>query len=100
MNMRLNTYEMVYILQPNLTEELNINIIQKYKNLISWNGGKKIHIQHRGRRHLSYNINKHYDGTYIQVNFEGTEKLLQILRKSIKFDSHILRHFFKKNSSK
>lgn len=98
--MTLNTYEIVCLLQPNLTEELNINLVQTYKSLIKQNGGKEIYIQHRGRRHLSYNIDKHYDGIYIQVNFAGTEKLLQILRKSIKFDHNIIRSFFKRISDK
>nr|YP_010903975.1 ribosomal protein S6 [Caulacanthus ustulatus]WCH57226.1 ribosomal protein S6 [Caulacanthus ustulatus] len=90
--MKLNTYETIYILKPDINEENNLNLVNEYKNQIMSCGGKNIFIQHRGRRHLSYNINNYYDGIYIQMNYEGSSKIIQKLEKSMRLDINVMRY--------
>ena len=89
--MLLNTYETVYILKPDVTEDSNLSLVQQYKTLIKKHGGKDVFIQHRGRRHLSYNIS-YYDGIYVQMNFEGNGYLVNMLERSMKFNDKIIRY--------
>jgi small subunit ribosomal protein S6 len=90
--MSLNTYETIYILKPDVTEDNNLRLVQEYKTLIKKHGGKNVFIQHRGRRHLSYNITHYYDGIYVQMNFEGNGYLVNLLEKSMKFNDEIIRY--------
>jgi small subunit ribosomal protein S6 len=90
--MLLNTYETVYILKPDVTEDSNLSLVQQYKTLIKKHGGKDVFIQHRGRRHLSYNISHYYDGIYVQMNFEGNGYLVNMLERSMKFNDKIIRY--------
>jgi small subunit ribosomal protein S6 len=90
--MLLNTYETVYILKPDVTEDSNLSLVQQYKTLIKKHGGKDVFIQHRGRRHLSYNISHYYDGIYVQMNFEGNGYLVNMLERSMKFNAKIIRY--------
>ena len=64
----LSSDETIYILRPDVTDENNLSLVNFYKNLIRENGGQNVLIQHRGRRHLSYNITHYYDGIYVQMN--------------------------------
>ncbi|CCP38067.1 30S ribosomal protein S6 (plastid) [Chondrus crispus] len=89
--MTLNTYETIYILKPDVTENINLELVNIYKKLIKEHGGQKILVQHRGRRHLSYNITHYYDGIYIQMNYEGNGHLVKLIEKSMKFNNHIIR---------
>ena len=88
----LNKYETVYILRPNVKENTNLHLVNQYKSLITKNGGQNILIQHRGRRHLNYNIDHYYDGIYVQVNYEGNGSLVQILEKSMRFNENVMRY--------
>ena len=90
--MLLNTYETVYILKPDVTEDSNLSLVQQYKTLIKKHGGKDVFIQHRGRRHLSYNISHYYDGIYVQMNFEGNGYLVNMLERSMKVNDKIIRY--------
>ena len=90
--MLLNTYETVYILKPDVTEDSNLSLVQQYKTLIKKHGGKDVFIQHRGRRHISYNISHYYDGIYVQMNFEGNGYLVNMLERSMKFNDKIIRY--------
>nr|YP_009773981.1 30S ribosomal protein S6 [Caulacanthus okamurae]QIZ74598.1 30S ribosomal protein S6 [Caulacanthus okamurae] len=97
--MKLNTYETIYILKPDITEEKNLNLVTEYRNQIIRYGGQNIFIQHRGRRHLSYNIDNCYDGVYIQMNYEGSNKLIRRLEKLMKLNSNVIRYLTIKQES-
>lgn len=90
--MTLNKYEVIYILKPDVTESVNLVLVNQYKALIKKNGGQNILVQHRGRRHLSYNIFHYYDGIYVQVNYDGNGNLVKVIEKSMCFNDNILRY--------
>lgn len=95
---KLNNYETIYILKPDVSEDKNLSLVNQYKRLIKKNGGQNIFIQHRGRRHLSYNINHYYDGIYVQMNYEGNGHLIKILDKFMRFDNSIIRYLTTKQN--
>jgi len=90
--MTLNSYETIYILKPDVTEDRNLALVNEYKLLIKEHGGQNVFVQHRGRRHLSYNITHYYDGIYVQMNYEGNGFLVQKLEKSMRFNENIIRY--------
>nr|YP_009295575.1 ribosomal protein S6 [Mastocarpus papillatus]AOL58059.1 ribosomal protein S6 [Mastocarpus papillatus] len=97
--MTLNDYETIYILKPDVTENINLNLVNTYKKLIKNNGGQNIFVQHRGRRHLSYNITHYYDGIYVQMNYAGNGQLIKVLEKSMRFNENIIRFLTVKHKS-
>lgn len=88
----LNSYETIYILKPDVTENINLSLVSHYKALLKEKGASNIVIQHRGRRHLSYNINQYYDGIYVQMNYNANGNLVKFLEKSMCFDDSIIRY--------
>lgn len=90
--MTLNSYQTVYILRPDVTEEANLSLVNHYHSFITLQGGQNVSIQHRGRRHLSYNILHYYDGIYIQVNYKGNGHLVRLLEKSMRLNDNVLRY--------
>ena len=90
--MTLTSYEMIYILKPDVTEATNLSLVKYYRNLIRESGGQNILIQHRGRRHLSYNVSHYYDGIYVQVNYEGNGQLVKVLEKHMRLNDNVLRY--------
>nr|QCI06856.1 ribosomal protein S6 [Halydictyon mirabile] len=95
--MYLKNYETIYVLKPNGTDTINLSIINYYKTFIKQKGGLNLVVQHRGRRHLSYNINNYYDGIYIQMNYKANGKLIKSLEQSMRIDSNIIRYLIVKS---
>lgn len=89
--MRLNSYETIYIIKPNLTEKQITQVVNNYKNFLNTYGGINILIQHRGKRHLNYIIDNYSDGIYVQMNYNGTTYLVNSVKKLMLFDQNILR---------
>ena len=90
--MTLNSYEMLYILKPDVPETTNLNLVNYYTKIIKEKGGRNILLQHRGRRHLSYNILYYYDGIYVQLNYDGNGALVKMLEKHMRLNDNILRY--------
>jgi small subunit ribosomal protein S6 len=64
-------YETMYILRPDMNDELVDQAVQKYQNIIKENGGELLETQHRGKRRLAYEINRFREGVYIQMNYQN-----------------------------
>nr|ARW60132.1 ribosomal protein S6 [Laurencieae sp.] len=90
--MCLNSYETIYILKPDVTDNVNLSLVNYYKSLLKEKGANNIVVQHRGRRHLSYNILNYYDGIYVQMNYQANGELIKFLEKSMSFNDNIIRY--------
>nr|YP_009510952.1 ribosomal protein S6 [Hydropuntia rangiferina]AXI96625.1 ribosomal protein S6 [Hydropuntia rangiferina]UAD87308.1 ribosomal protein S6 [Hydropuntia rangiferina] len=90
--MYFNNYETIYILKPDITEEENLSLMNQYKSLIKKYSGYDILVQHKGRRHLNYNIKSYYDGIYVQINYKASSSFIKILEKTIGLSEHVIRY--------
>nr|YP_010337474.1 ribosomal protein S6 [Dixoniella grisea]UNJ17059.1 ribosomal protein S6 [Dixoniella grisea] len=86
---------MIQVVQPDLSEEKILELINKYYKLLIENGAKNILIQNRGRRHLMYVIKQFHDGIFLQINYEANGTLTNLILKSVKFDSFVIRSMCK-----
>ena len=68
-------YEVLYVLNPNLTEEETAAIVEKIKNLIEQNNGTIDELNEWGKRKLAYEINYLTEGYYVLVKFTSGPEL-------------------------
>lgn len=85
-------YETMYILRPDLGEELTDGAIAKYQGLLQENGVTTVETQHRGKRRLAYEIGKHRDGIYIQMNYECDGSQVAPLERAMRLSEDVIRY--------
>ncbi|AKG22750.1 30S ribosomal protein S6 [Calothrix sp. 336/3] len=85
-------YETMYILRPDLTDELVEQNVSKFENLLREQGGENIEIQNRGKRRLAYEIGKHRDGIYIQMNYSGAGSAIAPLERAMRLSEEVIRY--------
>ena len=88
----LSSYETVYLLKPDLTEDMLLKIVEQYQGILVERGAKNILIENRGRRHLKYPIRRVKDGIYIQMNYEANGEVVGLIEKSMKINENIIRY--------
>ena len=86
------SYEMMYILRPDLTEDQVQETINKYKDFLSEQGAEDIQIQNRGKRRLAYEIKKFQDGTYILMNYRANGKQVAPLERAMRLSDEVIRY--------
>ena len=86
-------YETMYILRPDLIDEQVEQNISKYENIIKENGAEDIQIQNRGKRRLAYEINKHRDGVYVQMNYTAAGSTIAPMERAMRLSEEVIRYF-------
>lgn len=61
-------YEVMYVLNPNLSEEETTALVEKFKALVEQNGTLD-EMEEMGKRKLAYEINYLTEGYYVLVKF-------------------------------
>ena len=61
-------YELMYIINPNLSEEETAAVVEKFKALVEQNGTLE-EMEEMGKRKLAYEINDISEGYYVLVKF-------------------------------
>ena len=61
-------YELMYIINPNLSEEETAAVVEKFKALVEQNGTLE-EMEEMGKRTLAYEINYISEGYYVLVKF-------------------------------
>jgi small subunit ribosomal protein S6 len=84
-------YEIVFLVHPDQSEQVPA-MIERYKGLISADGGKVHRLEDWGRRQLAYPITKVHKAHYVLMNIECDQKALNELTGAFRFSDAVLRH--------
>ena len=83
-------YEVLYVLNPNLTEEETQAIVEKFKSLIEQNGTVD-EMEEWGKRKLAYEINYLTEGYYVLVKFTSGPELPAELDRILGITDGVIR---------
>ena len=88
----LRTYELVYIVTPEATEELIASIHEQVEQTTQRMGGSLSKTENWGRRKLAYEIKRQKEGVYVLEVIEGTGELMKELDRRLKVVDQVIRH--------
>lgn len=88
----LRDYELVYILQPEISEEAILGLNERLSQVVTDQQGVMTTTELWGRRTLAYPINKMFEGHYVLHRFQmapgGTSEIDRLLR----FNEDVVRY--------
>ncbi|MCF3943994.1 30S ribosomal protein S6 [Oceanobacillus alkalisoli] len=88
----MNKYEIMYIIRPDIEEEAQTNLIERFNKILTDNGAEITKVDEKGKRRLAYEINEYRDGYYVVINFTGGEEAVNEFDRLAKFSDDIVRH--------
>ena len=88
----LRTYELVYIVTPEATEDLIASIHEQVEQTTQRMGGSLSKTENWGRRKLAYEIKRQKEGVYVLEVIEGTGELMKELDRRLKVVDQVIRH--------
>jgi small subunit ribosomal protein S6 len=84
-------YEIVFIVHPDQSEQVPA-MIERYRSLVTSNGGQIHRLEDWGRRQLAYPIQKIHKAHYVLMNIECDQNTLDELEHAFRFNDAVLRH--------
>jgi len=83
-------YELMYILNPNLSEEDTAALVEKFKALVEANGTLD-EMEEMGKRKLAYDINYLSEGYYVLVKFTSSPDFPKELDRVLGITDGVIR---------
>lgn len=84
-------YEICFIVHPDQSEQVPA-MIDRYKALVTGQGGKVHRVEDWGRRQLAYPIEKLVKAHYVLLNIECGKATLDELEHGFRYNDAVLRH--------
>ena len=87
----MRKYEVMYIVNANLDDDMRTTEINNIEMLINVNGGKVTDTDDWGIRTFAYEIDHMQKGHYVVVLFEGTNETVSELHRLTNINKNIVR---------
>lgn len=87
-----HTYEVLYIVRPDVEEEEYAQVVSRYEQVIRDSGGSVIKVDEWGVRPFAYEIAHYKKGYYVLMTFSISPEALSALEEPFKLDDRVLRY--------
>ncbi len=88
----MNQYEVLYVITPELDEEADKVVMDKFADIITANGGEIEKAEVWGKRRLAYPIDYKTEGYYVLVVFNANPELPRELERNMRNDERLMRY--------
>lgn len=87
----MRRYESIVIIDPDVSSENRVPLLEKIKDLIQQKGGFLVKIDEWGIQKLAYEIMKKMRGYYIRIDYCGTGLLVSEMERSFRIDDRVIK---------
>jgi small subunit ribosomal protein S6 len=85
------TYELMFIVRPDMTEEDQDKLISTLETAVTSSGGQVKSMEKMGKRRLAYMVRRFHDGMYILLTFEGSGGLVHELERRLRVTEPVIK---------
>lgn len=83
-------YEIVFLVHPDQSEQVPA-MIERYREIVTQEGGQIHRLEDWGRRPLAYPIQKIHKAHYVLMNLECNHVALEELQSAFRFNDAVIR---------
>jgi small subunit ribosomal protein S6 len=88
---RINPYEIMLLIEPEVAEERHTEIIERTKATVTGAGGTWHGVDPWGKRKLAYEINHHTEAFYYVLTFDAPVAALEEAARVLRITDGVLR---------
>ena len=85
------TYEVMYILRPDLEEADQDKLIEGFNAVVTNGGGEVSNVEKLGRRRLAYIVRKFQDGFYVLLHISADGPLVAELERRMRVTEQVIK---------
>ncbi|WP_265262710.1 30S ribosomal protein S6 [Spirulina subsalsa] len=90
--MTTRSYEMMYVLRPDLSEDQVNEATRKYQEMLANLGATSIQNKIWGRRRLAYEIQRFQDGIYVLIHYQGDGSQIAPVERAMRLSEEVIRY--------
>jgi len=87
----MNTYELMLIINPQLTDAEVGEAVEKAKKILTDEKGEVLAEDRLGRKKFTHNVGKNRDGFYVYMKVKAAPESVKAINHSLKLQETVLR---------
>lgn len=88
----MKAYELLFFVDPTLSEELRAAVMKRIDVAITEQGGAIDNVENWGKRKLAYEIDKLTEGDYTLIDFHANADQISELERVLRITDAVKRH--------
>ena len=88
----MRTYEIMFIVDPNMSDDEIDQLNSQVESLVTGAGGKVENIEKMGRRKLAYEIQRHKEGIYVLFTVAADGDIVKEVERRFRVMDPVLRY--------
>ena len=89
---RLREYETIFLVRPDLAEDLVDKIVERMRGIVNREGGKVIKVENWGKKKTAYEVHKHLRAIYLRFLYLGTTKMVAEFERNLRMTDDVLKY--------
>jgi len=89
---RLREYETIFLVRPDLAEDLVDKIVERVRGIVQRDGGKVIRVENWGKKKTAYEVKKHLRAIYIKFLYLGTTRMVAEFERNLRMTDDVLKY--------
>ena len=85
------TYELMFIVRPDMIEEEQDKLISTLETAVTTSGGNVKSVEKMGKRRLAYMVRRFHDGIYVLLTVEGGGGLIHELERRLRVTEPVIK---------
>ena len=85
------TYELMFIVRPDMTEEDQDKLIANLEGQVGTAGGTVKSVERMGKRRLAYLVRKFQDGVYVLMVLEGDGAMVKEIERRLRVTEPVIK---------
>jgi small subunit ribosomal protein S6 len=87
----MRVYEEMFIVRPDITDEVLDPLVDSIKGVITKGGGEVDKVEKMGVKKLAYRVAKRMEGYYVLVQFKAPTELVRELERRLRVNDEIMK---------
>ncbi|MDR3747531.1 MAG: 30S ribosomal protein S6 [Acidobacteriota bacterium] len=87
----MRTYELMFILRPDMVEEDQDKLVSTLENQIQAAGGAVKSVERMGKRRLAYVVRNFQDGIYVLLTLEGEGGMVKEIERRLRVNEPVIK---------
>jgi len=89
---RLREYETIFLVRPDLAEDLVDKIVERLRGVVQREGGKVIKVENWGKKKVAYEVKKHLRAVYVRFVYLGNTHMVAEFERNLRMTDDVLKY--------
>ena len=90
--LRLREYESIFLLRPDLADDLVEKVVDRMRGIVQRDGGKVLKVENWGKKKTAFEVKKNLRALFIRVHYLGDTKLVAEFERNLRMTDDVLKY--------